>query len=297
LDLSPQNWATLRGQGEFDQDIDAVIHNGATVHWTEGVTKLWPVNVESTVTLLGAALESGSIRTFVYVSGGAHLEGPIGDQIRDAPDGYTATKLIGQGLVQGIASKAKDTLGLHVSTVKPGFIVGDRDGLANPRDYLWRFVASVVRLGVYDQSTRDRWIAVSTSANIATKITDRTSVGYAMSPDCLTSIDGGLYEKELWNILSQQFGYELHPVAHSTWAEKLQNDLEASKEAHLLWPLYSFLENQDFGIGRADAGHAPLGCTKHLHDAIISNVEHLCNINFLPPRVVRRELKRKFEES
>ena len=297
LGLSEQNWATLRGQSKSPHVIDAVIHNGAIVHWTEGASSLWPVNVESTVTLLDAALESESIRKFVYVSGGAHLEGRIEEQIRNAPDGYTATKLIGQGLVECIASESKANTDLRMSTVKPGFIIGNRDGFANPRDYLWRLVASVLSLGIYDQSTEARWIGVSTSANIATKIADRLSLDLDMANSASPDVEDGLCERELWDTLKQHFGYTLHPVTHREWVKRLQDDLEQNKEAHMLWPLFGFLEAQDFGIGRLDPARASSKCSKHLREAIISNVEHLRSIDFLPQRVTRRELKRKFEES
>ncbi|KAF2199584.1 amino acid adenylation [Delitschia confertaspora ATCC 74209] len=284
LGLSHLHWSTLRGHHQAEP-IDTIIHNGATVHWTSGANALWSVNVESTTSLLTATLDSSRLRNFIYVSGGANLPGPMDAQLRIASDGYTQTKLTAQALVQHVAAKAS-ALGLHVNVVKPGFIIGDKDGGANTRDYLWRYVACVARLGVYDHSTAKHWISMATAAHVASVVVDSmtsplTNSNNASNP---IALHAGLSELSLWTILKTHFQYPLRPVSHNTWIATLQADLDASREKHLLWPLYGVLEQQGFGIGRALANGEKIGdgdVDEELKEAIVGNVEGLRGVGFM----------------
>jgi amino acid adenylation domain-containing protein/thioester reductase-like protein len=309
LGLSDNHWDTLCGRHEQAacHGIDAIIHNAATVHWTAGTKALWPVNVEATVALVEAAVASHRVKHFVYVSGGAGLTGSSPhSQLQNARDGYTQTKLVGQTLIQSIAAQSSEMLGLTFSVVKPGFIIGDDNhGLANPSDYLWRFVASVITLGAYDESTTHHWIAVSTAPNIANmivgKLSPSSSAHKHLAPsspcsDHVTSVvDDGLQEKDLWDILMQDIGYDLRPVDHETWVSLLQHQLDSAKEAHLLWPLHSVLEEQNFGLGRPPVTLPSIATTttkgsnvEKLRPAIVSNIRHLSSLGFFSLPVLRK---------
>lgn len=256
LGLTPECLARLSGHGvntTTDDCIRAVIHNGARVHWSESATALWPVNVDSTVRLLKAALESVLIRKFVYVSGGAAVEGSVEDQLMMVRDGYSQTKLLGQALVQYCAGASrKRQLGLELSAVKPGFIIATPDrGVANTSDYLWRFLASAVELGVYDSSTKDAWVAVSTLPIVSAAIVSRvlSSPSPSLSLETPEVPKQGLREKDLWAAVGE-VGFVLQPVDHETWIARLQGVLDARRETHLLWPLQGILEQQDYRLGR-----------------------------------------------
>ncbi|KAG4259342.1 hypothetical protein FPRO03_13018 [Fusarium proliferatum] len=144
--------------------VQAVLHNGARVHWTEGVSDLWSVNIDATATLLQLTLSSSSVQRFVYVSGGSAIGQSVDEWLANARDGYSKTKLLAQALVEHCAMRSADRqLGLGIPIVKPSFIIGGPEkGVANSSDYLWRYIASVVELGVYDEMATAARVAVST---------------------------------------------------------------------------------------------------------------------------------------
>lgn len=42
--------------------------------------------------------------------------------------------------------------------VKPGYIIGSRsDGIANPKDFIWRLVAGCLEIGAYDGDEARHW--------------------------------------------------------------------------------------------------------------------------------------------
>jgi thioester reductase-like protein len=257
---------------------------------------LWPVNVSATANLLEAAFESRFLDHFVFVSGGAKLDGAMDRQLASAPDGYTQTKLISQALIQDVAARSRKLLNLRLSFVKPGFIIGNAiDGIANPRDYLWRFVASAINLGVYDSSTREAWITVSTDQRVAEVIVNQLLPSTADSK-CEVLLECGIWEKELWQILVQNVGYRLQPVDHWTWVRRLQKSLDRRRESHLLWPLHGVLEKQSFGIGRDCAGAGRQTDLEILRPAILRNIKGLADMNFIPKPIVSPSRKRKAKD-
>ncbi|OCK73332.1 putative nonribosomal peptide synthase [Lepidopterella palustris CBS 459.81] len=70
LGLNDSQWSALCGRPSAHGTVDAIIHNGARVHWTTNYDGLKDVNVGSTIQLLQAAMASPFLKSFVYVSGG-----------------------------------------------------------------------------------------------------------------------------------------------------------------------------------------------------------------------------------
>ncbi|GES63328.1 amino acid adenylation [Aspergillus terreus] len=283
LGLPPPLFARLSGYARVDDCIDAVIHNAARVHWSESAKSLWSVNVDATVRLLEVAVQSPSIRKFVYVSGGATIAGSIRQQLTSAVDGYSQTKLLSQGLVQHCAQRVTDKIELEISAVKPGFIIGAPDGgVANPSDYLWRFLVSAIELGMYDSSAEDAWVTVSTLPLVAALIVHQV-ISSPSSQECLTVVQDGLREKDVWSAVRDAH-YNLRPVDHQTWVTQLQRALDAHREAHLLWPLQSTLEQQGYRLGRAHSGLPSDGKLSYLRDAVCQNLRSLVDIDLCKPR-------------
>ena len=85
-------------------------------------------------------------------------------------------------------ARCRESLNLNLSTVRPGFIIGDsKQGIAHPRDFLWRFVASAVSLGVYDDDRKFSWVTVSTVDSVA-KVVVRELLSSGHSPESVTLI-------------------------------------------------------------------------------------------------------------
>ncbi|KAF4955749.1 hypothetical protein FGADI_4320 [Fusarium gaditjirri] len=228
--------------------VQAVIHNGARVHWTESASGLWSVNIDATVALLQRTLSSSSVQRFVYVSGGSAIGQSVDEWLANARDGYSQTKLLAQALVEHCAIRSADLqLGLGISIVKPGFVIGGPEkGVANSSDYLWRYIASVVELGVYDESTTRARVAVSTLPLVGEIIIRQTFT--ASNEKHVEIIHDSLQERDIWEVLGS-LGYPLKPVSHQTWVTAIQDAINKRREGHYLWPLASVLEQQVYRLG------------------------------------------------
>ncbi|KAF4415037.1 nonribosomal peptide synthetase [Fusarium acutatum] len=190
LGIDPKLMERLAGH------VQAVIHNGARVHWTESASDLWSINVVS--------------NALFYVSGGSAIGQSVDGWLANARDGYSKTKLLAQALVEHCAIRNADLqLGLSISIFKPGFIIGGPEkGVANSSDYLWRYIASVVELGVYDQSTTRARVAVSTLPLVGEIIIRHTVT--ASNRKHVEIIHDGLQERDIWEVLGS-LGYPLRP--------------------------------------------------------------------------------------
>jgi amino acid adenylation domain-containing protein/thioester reductase-like protein len=283
LGLSKQSWDQILGRDPQEDNIHAIVHNGSVVHWTADLNTLWSANVAATVILLKAAIESRSIQSLVYVSGGAHVDGSL-DELASLPDAYSQTKLLSQALVQALTERSKKSLGLRLSVVKPGFIIGSTEtGVANTSDYLWRFVATAVDLGVYNKDAREAWLSLSTVDIVAGLICWHLSAPDSQVPELSSISQDAIQECDLWDVLVDELGYKLQGVTHEEWTLKVRENLDSMEETHLLWPLYDVLEKQDFTLGRL--GTRPLNTKdsdhKRLRGALKSNVLHLARIGFM----------------
>ncbi|KAJ5175698.1 uncharacterized protein N7482_001575 [Penicillium canariense] len=244
----------LAGLGDSADQIDAIIHNGAQVNWSQGAKALWPVNVGATQLLLEYAFQSPFTSRFVYISGGIRVTDctAIEQQVSGAPEGYSQTKLFSQALVQDAARLASEKWKckcLDLSVIKPAFIIDDAERAeSNTRDYLWRYIASVAAMGVYDASTIDAHVALSTVTMVAGQIVARLEDMPATNFGML-QMECGLSEGTIWDITSSVLRRRLEPVDHETWSTRLKEFLDTYGEAAPLWPLQVTLVGQDYRLG------------------------------------------------
>ncbi|CEH15249.1 alpha-aminoadipate reductase lys1p [Ceraceosorus bombacis] len=172
LGLQKQEWVRLA------QEVDAVVHNGALVHWVYPYTRLRAANVLSTVCAI-MLCATGKPKTLTFVSstsaldtdhyvhlsdsiiqkrsaseadkasGGAALNGvPETDDLSGSAQGlgtgYGQSKWVSEKLVMACASR-----GLRASIVRPGYVVGDsKSAVTNTDDFIWRLVKGSVQLGL-----------------------------------------------------------------------------------------------------------------------------------------------------
>ncbi|TLD19242.1 hypothetical protein PspLS_09963 [Pyricularia sp. CBS 133598] len=273
LGLDNSRWARV-SNGE----IEAVIHNGAVVHWHLAYDDVRAANVDSTLDLLSALTRGPSPPPrFVYVSGGYFgTANETDDQIMDLlqnAGGYAQTKFISETLVRryGIsrqqARHESSSVLPRCVVVKPGLIVGDIDhGVCNLDDFLWRVVAAAVRVGGYnadEASDPNAWLLVAGSDQVATAVIDScisptppgspvNKSGDRASPSSLSSqirfVDG-IPVGELWRLLSEELGYQLRPMARDEWMQALKEDLEKQKQGHPLFPVAEFLWAKEGTVG------------------------------------------------
>ncbi|KAF8180379.1 alpha-aminoadipate reductase Lys1p [Pholiota molesta] len=144
LDRLKETWTRIANEA------DAVLHNGALVHWVFPYEKLRSPNVLGTITAINLA-STGKPKVFVFVSStsaidtdhyvqlseslarsGSGIRGvPESDDLEGAKSALKTEKLLFEAGKRGLRG--------HI--VRPGYVVGDsRTAVTNTDDFIWRMV-------------------------------------------------------------------------------------------------------------------------------------------------------------
>lgn len=239
LGLNDSQWSALCGLPSTYSTIDAIIHNGAVVHWSTNYDSLKAVNVGSTVQLLQAAVVSPFVKSFVYVSGGLITDSRTWteEEAKEA-NGYDQTKYVSERLVTAAATKSCGQ-GTKFSVVKPGQIIGDvYTGVANADDFLWRVVMCATRLGARPIESETSWLSVSDVRHVS-----ETILWHAIgkSDEHFVHIKRGVWVSSFWDAVEDQLQLPLRPVSWDEWIELARQDMAREQELHPLWPVQQFL--------------------------------------------------------
>ncbi|KAJ2356489.1 large subunit of alpha-aminoadipate reductase, partial [Coemansia erecta] len=154
LGLSDGDWRTCA------ETVDAIVHNGALVHWVYPYEKLRAANVLSTVEVLRLG-SAHHVKPTVFVSSTSALDtdhyvqlgGSLAGGVRESDDlegsrrglhtGYGQSKWVSEKLLM----RARQN-GFPVTIVRPGYVLGHaRTGATNTDDFIWRLVKGCVELG------------------------------------------------------------------------------------------------------------------------------------------------------
>ncbi|TIA12436.1 putative nonribosomal peptide synthase [Aureobasidium pullulans] len=276
IGLTDGQWAML--QAQTTPSIDAIIHNGAKVHYNMDYESLKTTNVSSTVELLKAVRSrQRPLYSFVFVSGGQELRFDDQETTKAAnQSGYARSKVVSELIVKKFA-RQQDSKARHVRVIKPGFIIGDsKQGLANQTDFLWRLVAASIDLGYYNESDSENWLFVADVARVSTSILDGIFEDHGKP---VTQVLDGIRFRDLWVLLKDRFGYELEPLTSQRWLNKLQQAVADKREQHVMFPLMYMLEANDASVGVRGRPHEP---TSDMDSALLANVTQLIKTGFLP---------------
>ncbi|KAH9941183.1 L-aminoadipate-semialdehyde dehydrogenase large subunit [Epithele typhae] len=148
--------AWMRVAGE----ADAVVHNGALVHWVYPYEKLRSANVLGTLTAVDLAA-AGKPKHLVFVSSTSALDVDYYVQLSETTgavpeaddlEGARSALKTGYGQSKWVAEKLlfeAGRRGLRGHIVRPGYVVGDsQSAVTNTDDFLWRLVKGCVQLGL-----------------------------------------------------------------------------------------------------------------------------------------------------
>ena len=278
--LDAAQWARLEGRSHTGC-IDAIVHNGAVVHWHADYAKLYDANVASTAHILSASLASPSHPKLVFVSGG----------VRDTQSdrqaamiqlgqsmGYVQTKFVAESTVIDSAHRLGSTQN-QLSVVKPGRIIGTAEtGVANMDDYLWRIVAAAVGMRKYPVEPADSWNQVADVTAVAAAV-----VGHLLDPGPVTAyheVVAGLPVAEFWAIVNQELGLAAcEPVSWEEWLGLAQVHLQQVGDSHPLWPVQHFLGR--LGVPASEAAKiSSAESVDRVKDAVKSNVRYLKRIGY-----------------
>ncbi|KAI0777235.1 alpha-aminoadipate reductase Lys1p [Trametes elegans] len=152
--LDSAGWLRVAGEA------DAIIHNGALVHWMYPYEKLRSANVIGTLTAVELAA-AGKPKLLVFVSSTSAIDTEYYVQLSDSlgavPEsddlegarhalktGYGQSKWVSEKLLFEAGRR-----GLRGHIVRPGYVVGDSESaVTNTDDFLWRLVKGCVQLGL-----------------------------------------------------------------------------------------------------------------------------------------------------
>jgi amino acid adenylation domain-containing protein/thioester reductase-like protein len=282
LGLEREQVQRLSGGSQEDLCIHAVIHSGATVHYSFDYEALKSTNVHPTLELLKMAAQSRCLSKFIYVSGGQR---PSVDEAKKVPEavqtfqnnGYGQSKYVSELLVQSCVDLAP----FHrkqLYTVKPGYIIGSlRTGIANQSDFIWRLIAGCLEVEAYNKDEALHWLFMSDVESVAKEVV--SGVFDLHESGKKRQVVDGLLFSDLWDLLEKVFGYKLEPLAHEEWLKRLQEVILTKQESHPLFPLINTLEREGGSIGSQEA---PIPRTDWMVAVVKRNVQHLIEVGFLP---------------
>ncbi|GAB1310623.1 large subunit of alpha-aminoadipate reductase [Madurella fahalii] len=257
LGIDEDTWRILA------QDVDVVIHNGATVHWVKRYQDMMASNVLSTIDAMKLCNE-GKAKSFCFVSStsvldtdhyiklseqqtstgqGAVMEDDDMEGSRTGlGTGYGQTKWVSEQLVREAGRR-----GLLGSVIRPGYILGDSEtGVCNIDDFLVRMLKGCIQLSA-------RPHIINTVNAVPVNHVARVVVAAALNP-----LPGGVHVvhvtahprlrmNEYLSIL-EYYGYKTPEISYNGWKEELERfvsagALEKDQEQHALMPLYHFCMN------------------------------------------------------
>ncbi|KAL8870810.1 MAG: hypothetical protein Q9174_003228 [Haloplaca sp. 1 TL-2023] len=266
--------------------IDAIIHNGAKVHYSLDYEALKAANLQSTKNLLSVASNTSTISSFVYISGGRPPSAIELSETEDAIEaesgnGYTQSKFVAEYLVRRcMASPAFAAKSVRI--IRPGYIIGSpQNGIANPTDFIWRLIAGCVEIQAYNEDDDDKWLFISDVGHVADVATSSIIQEQPCMSKGVDQILDGISLSSLWNVMIEQCGYVLRPLKHAQWLHLLKSAILDRGESHLLFPLLHTLEAGEGRIGSNDAPNQNAETSHRVEDAIRANVQHLVRTGFL----------------
>ncbi|KDQ60168.1 hypothetical protein JAAARDRAFT_191570 [Jaapia argillacea MUCL 33604] len=148
-------------------EADAVVHNGALVHWVYPYEKLRSANVIATLTAIELA-STGKQKLVVFVSSTSAVDTEhyvrLSDSLSSRPqesrgvpesddlEGARGTLKTGYGQTKWVSEKLlfeAGKRGLRGHIVRPGYVVGDSEtAVTNTDDFIWRMVKGCIQLGL-----------------------------------------------------------------------------------------------------------------------------------------------------
>lgn len=259
LGIDDQTWKSL------SQEVDVIIHNGASVHWVKRYQDMVAPNVLSTIEAMKLC-NIGKPKIFSFVSSTAVLdtdhyiklseettrtgEGSImeEDDMQGSRTGlgtgYGQTKWVCEQLIREAGRR-----GLQGTIIRPGYILGDSDsGVCNVDDFLIRMLKGCIQL-----SSRPH--IVNTVNAVPVNHVARVVVAGALNP--LANGNGvnvvhvtahpRLRMNEYLSIL-EYYGYRTPEVGYDAWKAEMERfvsggPLEKDAEQNALMPLFHFCVN------------------------------------------------------
>lgn len=160
IGMSESDWKYVAEQ------TDAIVHNGAVVHWVYPYNRLRQTNVVSTLNMI-ALSQQHHTKSLTFISTTAVFETPNyylrlsdaslarggrGIEESDTLDGSLTGLSSGYGQSKWVAERLlmeAGRRGLKTSIIRPAYILGDSmSAVTNTDDFVWRLVKGCIQLGL-----------------------------------------------------------------------------------------------------------------------------------------------------
>ncbi|KAI9016191.1 L-aminoadipate-semialdehyde dehydrogenase [Hyaloraphidium curvatum] len=232
---------------------DAIVHNGATVHWVFPYTKMRSVNVLSTVACLELSLaDPKGMIPLHFVSTTAVLDTQAyvalladGTRVLESDDlarsaaglkaGYGQTKWVSEKLLMRARGR-----GCAATIVRPGYILGDsKSGVTNTDDFLIRLMKGCITLGIVPEITN---VINMVPVDYVSKVVSSVVGGST------AAIEKGVFQiwqRNMFRFIDlfrclRQYGYPVEPTAYIPWRTALM-DHTLNSQDNALYPLLHFV--------------------------------------------------------
>ena len=302
LGLSEADWNKLSAES------DAVIHNGALVHWVYPYQQLRAANVIGT--LWGMKLASNQKpKSFHFVSSTSVLDTPhyvnFAGPVPETDDlegsrtgletGYGQSKWVAEKLILEARKR-----GMAATIVRPGYILGDsKTGVTNADDFIWRLIGGCIELGyipsmsnVVNCCSVDYVAAVVGGAAYHDRVSTPLGVLQVTHPSDFTYND-------MFGTLAT-YGYPCTQTEYIDWRNKLM-EFTLKSQDHSLFPLLHFVlddlptstKSAQLSDNHTQTVLAKEGITcPHMGDDLLGlYYAYLVKVGYLPePAIKAREL-------
>lgn len=243
LGLSEPDWQRLA------READALIHNGALVHWVYPYQQLRAPNVIGTLWAMRLA-SSEKPKSFHFVSSTSVLDSPhyinLTEPVSEADDlegartgldtGYGQSKWVAEKLIMEARRR-----NMPATIIRPGYILGDSTtGITNTDDFIWRLIKGCIELGyVPSISNAVNCCSVDYVASVVAGAAyhDRESTQLGVLQ--VTHHPDDFSFNDLFSTLTT-YGYACQQTEYIDWRDKLMEFTLRSQD-HSLFPLLHFV--------------------------------------------------------
>ncbi|KAF2740935.1 large subunit of L-aminoadipate-semialdehyde dehydrogenase [Polyplosphaeria fusca] len=254
--LSPETWSSLT------ESVDAVIHNGAVVHWLHSYSRLRAANVISTMTALSLC-SHGKPKNFGLVSSTSVLDNDHyvglsetsllsnGTGVSESDDLFGSSKGLTTGYGQSKwaaehLTRHAGTKGLAGCVIRPGYVTGDPvTGTTITDDFLMRYLKGCIQLSARpDMPNTINMVPVPHVARAVVASTLNPPV-HPLGVAQITS-----HPRITFNDFAgalERYGYNVASTPYTAWRQKLEQyvgrtgEFAGVQEQHALLPLYNFV--------------------------------------------------------
>lgn len=231
------------------EKVDAIVHNGAYVHWLLPYAKLRPSNVEATIEVIRLACTK-RVKVVHYVSTTSVFDTKaLSSQSSVSEDdpmtscegltgGYPQSKWVAEKIAQLARSR-----GVPVNIYRPGYITGDSvNGVWNTDDFLARLLKGCVQLGKVPAIDPTVPLDMAPVDYVAKVICALVRSGVVNRSFNTVAQERNTYSNLFMSLVS--FGYAITLVSYADWRAALTAAVNGRPDANVLSAvLTQFSEN------------------------------------------------------